>query len=245
MKELIVVLVFLYAVAAIFLLTGYATGRIKHRFAAIICLVAIASAPFLIFLRLPVRLPAWRTYDHLVEVTTWATLFPILAIAGHVMGRTASSRSVFLARVTVCACLLIFSGYVTLSWGYSTHILNAGFRHQEHFRVGHWEFWLPSRWYGEHDVRWQQLGAKDALELRRSSWSSVPDQSVVRIITPVSSTVHLHLNDIRMVQDQRFQIEGAIKNGVSFPTPTWRSTLKRAAKRICWKRRALSAEHDF
>jgi hypothetical protein len=205
MKLLIASLLVLYAVAAIFTLAGYATGRIKRRFIAILFLVTIASVPFFVFLRFPVR-----RGDDLPAVMMWVTLLLILAIAGHVMGRKASSRSVLLARATMCTCLLILPAYLVLIWGYNTHVLNVGFRRQDHARVGHWEFSLPNRWYQDHEVLslWQKLGAKDALELHRTSWSAVPDQSVVWIITPVSSTAHLHLEDRRMVQDQRFRIEG-------------------------------------
>jgi hypothetical protein len=52
------------------------------------------------------------------------------------------------------------------------------------------------------------LGAKEAFEMHRASWSEVPNQSVVRIITPVSATVSLHPEDRGMVQDQQFRIEG-------------------------------------
>jgi hypothetical protein len=208
MKSLIASLLALYVVAAIFALAGYVTGRIKRRFIAILCLVTIASVPFFVLLRLPV----WRA-DDLPAVTMYVTLFPILAIAGHMMGRQASSRSVFLARLTVCTSLLIVSTYMVLQWGYSTNMVNAGFRRQDHARVGHWEFSLPNRWYQDRNASsvmnfWFQLGAKEALELHRASWSAVPDQSVVWIITPVSSGAHLHPEDSRMVQDQRFRIEG-------------------------------------
>jgi len=208
MKSLIASLLVLYVVAAIFALAGYATGRIKHRFTAIICLVTIASVPFFVLLRLPVR----KT-DQLPEIALNIMLFAILAIAGHIMGRQASSRSVFLARVIVCISLLIVSTYMVLQWGYRTNMVTAGFEHQDHARVGHWEFSLPSRWYPNRNASsvmhfWRQLGAKEALELHRASWSEVPHQSVVWIITPVSSTAHLHLEDTPMVQDQRFRIEG-------------------------------------
>lgn len=208
MKSLIASLVALYVVAAIFALAGYATGRIKHRFTAISCLVTIASVPFFVLLRLPVR-----RIDDLLAVAMPVTLLLILAIAGHVMGRKASSRSVFLARLTVCSSLLIVSTYLVLRWGYSTNMVNAGFEHQDHARVGHWEFSLPSKWYQDRNA-WSrihllhQLGAKEGLELHRASRSAVPDQSVVWIMTPVSSTAYLHLEDNRMVQDQRFRIQG-------------------------------------
>jgi hypothetical protein len=208
MKSLIESLLILYVVAAIFALAGYATGRIKHRFTAVICLATIASGPFFVLLRLAVG----RT-DDLLAITVCVTLCPILAVAGHMMGRQASSRSVFLARVTVCTSLLIVSTYLVLGWGYSTNMVNAGFEHQDLARVGHWEFSLPTRWYPDRNGSspihfWRQLGATDALELRRASWSAAPDQSVVRIVTPMSSTLYLHLEERRMVQDQRFRIEG-------------------------------------
>jgi hypothetical protein len=208
MKLLIASLLALYVIAAIFALAGYATGRIKHRFTAIICLVTIASAPFFVLLRLPVR----KT-DELPEIALSIILFAILAIAGHIMGRQASSRSVFLARVIVCISLLIVSTYSVLKWGYRTKMVTVGFEHQDHARVGHWEFSLPSRWYLDRDTPfflhfWHPLGAKEVLGLRHASWSAVPDQSVVRIITPLSATVYLHLEDRPMVQDQRFRIEG-------------------------------------
>ncbi|HLK08302.1 MAG TPA: hypothetical protein VKV30_10180 [Candidatus Angelobacter sp.] len=208
MKSLIASLLVLYVVAAIFAIAGYATGRIKHRFTAILCLVTIASVPFFVLLPFPMQ----KTAD-LPAIAMCVILFAILAIAGHMMGRQASSRSVFLARVTVCTSVLIMSAYLALKWGYSTNMVNAGFEHQDHARVGHWEFSLPSRWYPNRNASsvmhfWLQLGAKEALELHRASWSAVPDQSVVWIITPVSSTAHLHLEDRHMVQDQRFRIEG-------------------------------------
>lgn len=207
MKVLIASLLVLYVIAAIFALAGYATGRIKHRFTAIICLVTIASAPFFVLLRLRVRT------DELPEIALNIILFAVLAIAGHIMGRQGSSRSVFLARVIVCISLLIVSTYMVLQWGYRTNMVTAGFEHQGHARVGHWEFSLPSRWYPDRDTPfflhfWQPLGAKEVLGLRHASWSAVPDQSVVRIITPLSATVYLHLEDKPMVQDQRFRIEG-------------------------------------
>lgn len=208
MELLIAGLLILYVVAAIFALAGYATGRIKHRFTRIICLVMIASVPFFVLLRIPVK----KTAD-LPAIAMFVTLFPILAIAGHVMGRKASSRSVLLARVIVYTSLLIVSSYLVLKRGYSSNMLNARFEHQDYVRVGHWEFSLPSRWYLDRDASavsnlFIQLGAKEAFELHRASWSEVRDQSVVRIITPVSSIDYLHLEDGRMVQDQRFRIEG-------------------------------------
>jgi hypothetical protein len=208
MKALIAFLLILCVVAAIFALAGYVTGRIKHHFTGVTCLVTIASVSFLVLLRLPVR----KT-DDLPAIAICVILFPILAIAGHVMGRQASSRKVFLALVTVSTSLLIMSTGLVLKWGYSTHMVNAGFEHQDHVRVGHWEFSLPSRWYRDRNAPsfsnfWFQLGAKEAFELHRASWSAVPDQAVVRIIRRVSATVYLRLEDRGMVQDQRFRIEG-------------------------------------
>lgn len=207
MKFLIASLLVLYVVAAIFALAGYATGRIKHRFTAIICLVMIASIPVFVLLRLAAR------KTEVSESALSLILFAILAIAGHVMGRKASSRSIFLARVTVCISLLIVSTYLVLKWGYSTNMVHVGFEHQDHVRVGHWEFSPPSRWYLNRDASsasnlFLRLGAREVVELHRASWSAVPDQSVVRIITPLSATVYLHLEDRQMLQDQRFQIEG-------------------------------------
>lgn len=207
MKSLIASLLALYIVAAIFGLAGYATGRIKHRFAAIICLVTIASVPVFVLLRLSVRKNA-----DLPAIAMFVILFSILAIAGHMMGRGVSSRSVFLGRVTLCISLLIVSSYLVLKRGYGSNMLNARFEHQEHARVGHWEFSLPSRWYLDRDASsvsnfFLRFGAKEAIELHRASWSAVPDQSVIRIITPMSSTVRFR-EDRRMTQDQRFQIEG-------------------------------------
>lgn len=126
------------------------------------------------------------------------------------MSKKTNFRSVRLARVVVCTCLLIVPAYLALRWGYMTHMIDVGFQHQEHVRIGYWEFSLPDRWYLDRagSSFWYQLGAKDVLELHRTSWSVPAEQSLIRIITPVPSTAHLHLEDKRIFQNEKFRIEG-------------------------------------
>ncbi|HEY2391378.1 MAG TPA: hypothetical protein VGK22_09400 [Candidatus Angelobacter sp.] len=185
---------------AIFLMGGYATGKIKHHFTAIACLITIASIPFLVLLRFPVL----RTLD-LLSITIWLIVSPLFSIAGHVMGKKANFRSVLLASATVCTCLIVPAYLV-----YMTHMLDVGFQHQEHVRVDHWEFSLPGRWYVDRAASsvWYQVGAKEALELHRTSWSEPRAQSMILIIRPVPSMISRQLENRNLVQNERFRIEG-------------------------------------
>jgi hypothetical protein len=188
---------------AIFVGAGYATGKIKHRFTAIACLITIASIPFLALLCFPFL----RIFGFL-SVAIWVILFSGLPIAGHVMGKKANSHSVLLARATVCTCLIIMPAYLVLRWGSMTHMIDVGFQHQEHIRVGHWEFSLPDRWYTDRAPLpfWDEMGVQEALELHRTSWSEPKAQSVILIMTPVP--LKLHLEDGNTVQNERFRIAG-------------------------------------
>ena len=192
------------AFPAIFTAAGYATGKFKHNFIAIACLILIIPIPFWVLLRLPVR----RTDDLQLFITIWLTVLPVLSIAGYVIGKKPNLRSVFLARAVISICLLLMPTFMFLRWGYMKHMLNVGFRHQEDVRVGHWEFSLPDRWDLDDAgaFSWERLGAKGALKLQRTSWSVPAEQSSILIITPVSSIPHFHLDDA--MQNEQIRIQG-------------------------------------
>lgn len=201
---IIVLLLLNWAIAALFVLAGYLTGRmVKRPFTAVLLLVLVSLIPISLMSRLPLR--GVRTVQ-LLTVAIWAGSIILLTLAGY-----AISRARPLGWAVVCLLCLMQSTYLTAKWFANTQLLYAVRWHQvndDRVRIGPWEFVVPRAWYPRRTGGLGDLGVTDMLELQRVSLSSSRKQPNIFIFSPLGSMARFSKGTAGTKQDTRFHIQG-------------------------------------